>query len=49
VSEISPNTAHFAGNRLAGVNAAYADGHVENHTSSKIKAQDIQGTFYWFY
>jgi prepilin-type N-terminal cleavage/methylation domain-containing protein/prepilin-type processing-associated H-X9-DG protein len=50
VNNISPNTAHFSGGTFSGVNAAYADGHVESHNKSKIvPAYSNGGTAYWFY
>jgi prepilin-type processing-associated H-X9-DG protein len=48
--DISPNTAHFVGNKLAGVNAAYADGRVESHNKNRIKCGNATGaSIYWFY
>jgi prepilin-type N-terminal cleavage/methylation domain-containing protein/prepilin-type processing-associated H-X9-DG protein len=50
LDNISPNTAHFSGGGLNGVNAAYADGHVEYHTKNKIvAAYNNKGDDYWFY
>jgi prepilin-type processing-associated H-X9-DG protein len=51
VSDISPNTAHFFGGRLNGVNAAYADGRVETHAKAKIVcgATSQSGGTWWFY
>jgi prepilin-type N-terminal cleavage/methylation domain-containing protein/prepilin-type processing-associated H-X9-DG protein len=50
VNNISPNTAHFSGGTLNGVNAAYADGHVEYHNKSKmLPAYSNGGAAYWFY
>ncbi len=49
VSNISPNTAHFFGGSLSGVNAAYADGHVEAHPPAKIKPAYSNGATFWFY
>lgn len=48
--DLSPNTAHFVGSKLAGVNAAYADGRVESHNKSKMKCGNATGaSIYWFY
>lgn len=50
VNNISPNTAHFSGGTLNGVNCAYADGHVEYHNKSKmLPAYSNGGAAYWFY
>jgi prepilin-type processing-associated H-X9-DG protein len=49
VANISPNHAHFVSGKLNGVNAAYADGHVEAHQPAKIRAAYLQGGNYWFY
>jgi len=49
VANISPNTAHFSGGRISGVNAAFADGHVEGRTPTKIRAVYSNGATYWFY
>jgi prepilin-type processing-associated H-X9-DG protein len=49
VSDISPNTAHFFGGGLKGVNAAYADGHVETHNKAKMHCGYVAGSTYWFY
>ena len=50
VDDIDPNTAHFNGATLNGVNAAYADGHVEYHNKSKIvPAWENTAPAYWFY
>ena len=50
VDDIDPKTAHFSGGVLNGVNAAYADGHVEYHNKSKIvPAYSNGGAAYWFY
>jgi prepilin-type N-terminal cleavage/methylation domain-containing protein/prepilin-type processing-associated H-X9-DG protein len=46
---ISPLTAHFSGGVLNGVNAAYADGHVEYHNKSKIVPAYANADAYWFY
>ena len=46
---ISPDSAHFSGGVLNGVNAAYADGHVEYHNKSKIVPAYANGDAYWFY
>ncbi|HWD18170.1 MAG TPA: prepilin-type N-terminal cleavage/methylation domain-containing protein [Verrucomicrobiae bacterium] len=52
--DLCPNLAHFNGNKLAGVTAAYADGHVEGHSKVRMKCGYIpngagnQGP-YWFY
>jgi prepilin-type N-terminal cleavage/methylation domain-containing protein/prepilin-type processing-associated H-X9-DG protein len=49
--DIDPNTAHFSGGVLNGVNAAYADGHVEYHNKSKLVVGYFNsgGPNYWFY
>jgi len=44
-----PNTAHFYGNVLKGVNAAYADGHVEAHNRLQMLCGYTQSDPYWFY
>ena len=50
VDNISPNTAHFFGGRLSGVNAAFCDGHVDNRRPSQIKAVYVNSApSYWFY
>jgi prepilin-type N-terminal cleavage/methylation domain-containing protein/prepilin-type processing-associated H-X9-DG protein len=49
VNTISPASAHFSGGGLNGVNAAYADGHVEYHTKNKIVPAYANGDAYWFY
>jgi len=49
VTNISPNTAHFVNGTLIGVNGAYADGHVANHTPNQIRAVYVSGGYYWFY
>lgn len=49
IEDISPNTAHFFSGKLNGVNAAYADGHVEVRTPAKIRAVYYDGFNYWFY
>jgi prepilin-type processing-associated H-X9-DG protein len=49
VNNIAPNTAHFVNGILIGVNAAYADGHVENHSPSQMHAAYANGDAYWFY
>jgi len=50
-ADICPNTAHFYKGNLAGVSAAYADGHVEGHTKSQMLCGYVSnGTQpYWFY
>jgi prepilin-type processing-associated H-X9-DG protein len=50
-ANISPNTAHFFGARLNGVNAAYVDGHVEMHGPAAIKCgyETASGVTHWFY
>ena len=45
----APNTAHFFNGVLFGVNAAYADGHVEAHSPSQMVCGYSQGDPYWFY
>ncbi|HEX5221304.1 MAG TPA: prepilin-type N-terminal cleavage/methylation domain-containing protein [Verrucomicrobiae bacterium] len=48
--DCSPNTAHFAAGKLAGVNAAYADGRVETHNKNRMKCGYANGAaIYWFY
>ena len=49
--DICPNTAHFWKGSLSGVNAAYADGHVETHNKNTMKCGYQTGTTgpYWFY
>ncbi|MGD0252066.1 MAG: prepilin-type N-terminal cleavage/methylation domain-containing protein [Verrucomicrobiota bacterium] len=47
--DCSPNTAHFYNNNLKGVNAAYADGHVEAHNKLQMRCGYNQGDPYWFY
>lgn len=50
VADIDPATAHFSGGTLNGVNAAYADGHVEYHNKSKIVPAYLNDApSYWFY
>jgi prepilin-type N-terminal cleavage/methylation domain-containing protein/prepilin-type processing-associated H-X9-DG protein len=51
VADISPNTAHFNGNKLYNINCAYIDGHVESHNLSQIRcvAQSPSSGPYWFY
>jgi prepilin-type N-terminal cleavage/methylation domain-containing protein/prepilin-type processing-associated H-X9-DG protein len=48
-NDCSPNTAHFYNGALKGVNAAYADGHVESHTRFQMLCGYDQGDPYWFY
>ena len=48
-SDCSPNTAHFVNGVLLGVNAAYADGHVESHNPSQMNCGYDQSDPYWFY
>jgi len=47
--DCSPNTAHFVNGVLLGVNAAYADGHVEAHNQIQMNCGYIQNDPYWFY
>jgi prepilin-type N-terminal cleavage/methylation domain-containing protein/prepilin-type processing-associated H-X9-DG protein len=49
--DICPNTAHFFNGVLRGVNAAYADGHVEMHIQPEMRCgwTSTGGTPYWFY
>ena len=47
--DCSPNTAHWYGRVLKGVNAAYADGHVEGHNPHQMLCGYDQGDPYWFY
>lgn len=49
VKDISPNTAHFNGGVFKGVNAAYADGHVEMHNKSQVVCAYTTGSTWWFY
>ena len=50
-----PNTAHFVNGVLLGVNAAYADGHVETHNQAQMLCGYVvpgnagTGDPYWFY
>lgn len=48
-SDCSPNTAHFFNGTLMGVNAAYADGHVETHNKNQMKCGYDNGGIYWYY
>jgi prepilin-type N-terminal cleavage/methylation domain-containing protein/prepilin-type processing-associated H-X9-DG protein len=48
-SDCSPNTAHFYGRVLKGVNAAYADGHVEGHNRLQMLCGYSQSDPYWYY
>ncbi len=48
-NDCSPNTAHFVNGVLLGVNAAYADGHVEAHSQNQMNCGYIQNDPYWFY
>lgn len=47
--DICPNTAHFVNGKLIGVNAAFADGRVEDRSPSQIRAVYSNGSAYWFY
>jgi prepilin-type N-terminal cleavage/methylation domain-containing protein len=47
--DTSPLGAHFFNHTLKGVEAAYADGHVENHTPYQMVCGYDQSTQYWFY
>lgn len=49
VNNISPNTGHFYAGRFNGVNAAFADGHVESRPAKKVRAVYSTGDTYWFY
>ena len=51
IENISPNHAHFNGGKFAGVNAAYADGHVETHNAKKTRCaySNPSGATFWFY
>ncbi|HUA67350.1 MAG TPA: hypothetical protein VMA13_02275 [Candidatus Saccharimonadales bacterium] len=49
VTYISPSTAHFVNGTLIGVNLAFADGHVESHSPSQMRAVYYDGANYWFY
>ena len=46
-----PNTAHFVNGVLLGVNAAYADGHVETHNQAQMLCgyASAGSSPYWFY
>lgn len=49
-NDMCPNTAHFMGGKLLGVNAAYCDGHVETHNKSQMHCGYVNaGNIYWFY
>jgi prepilin-type processing-associated H-X9-DG protein len=45
----SANLAHFFNKRFKGVNAAYADGHVESHVPRQMECGYFQGSVFWFY
>ncbi len=49
--DVCPNTAHFWKGSLVGVNAAYADGHVEAHNKNTMLCGYVTGGTdpYWFY
>ena len=48
--DCSPNTAHFYNRVLKGVNAAYADGHVETHNRLQMLCGYDQGeAIFWYY
>jgi prepilin-type N-terminal cleavage/methylation domain-containing protein/prepilin-type processing-associated H-X9-DG protein len=50
VQRINPNTAHFINGTLLGVNAAFADGHVEARSKEQMRAVHfVSGVGYWFY
>jgi prepilin-type processing-associated H-X9-DG protein len=51
LDNIAPNTAHFVNGILIGVNAAYADGHVESHVKSQLQPAyyNSLGANFWFY
>ena len=42
------NMGHYYNGKLAGVNVAYCDGHVENHNRAQIKALYDAG-WWWYY
>ncbi len=49
-ADICPNTAHFVNGVLQGVNAAYADGHVETHNQATMLCGYVNSTQpFWFY
>ncbi len=49
-ADCCPNTAHFYKGNIVGVNAAYADGHVEGHNKNTMLCGYVNGTQpYWFY
>jgi prepilin-type N-terminal cleavage/methylation domain-containing protein len=49
--DVCPNTAHFYKGSLVGIDAAYADGHVETHNKATMRCGYIGGNNgqYWFY
>jgi prepilin-type N-terminal cleavage/methylation domain-containing protein/prepilin-type processing-associated H-X9-DG protein len=51
VSDIAPNAAHFVNGTLIGVNLAFVDGHVENHSPSEMWVEYVSAGSgsYWFY
>lgn len=50
VSSIDRTTGHFFGAICANLNAAYPDGHTENHPRTSIKSvYNTGGSSYWFY
>ena len=48
-ADCSPNTAHFYGHTLKGINSVYADGHVEAHSQIQMLCGYYQGSQFWFY
>lgn len=48
-NDCCPNTAHFYNGVLKGVNAAYADGHVEFHNKGQMHCGYQSGSVWWFY
>ena len=48
-NDCSPNTAHVFNRTVKGVNAAYADGHVETHNKKQMVCGYSQGDPYWYY
>jgi prepilin-type N-terminal cleavage/methylation domain-containing protein len=48
--DCSPNTAHYYNRVLKGVDAAYADGHVETHGRLQMLCgYDVGETIFWYY
>jgi prepilin-type N-terminal cleavage/methylation domain-containing protein/prepilin-type processing-associated H-X9-DG protein len=52
VADVNPKSSHWFAGQLIGVNAAYADGHVESRHPSQMRAvysPKNQGNNFWFY